>query len=58
MFEFKVEILIYHIFFQSGVWEGSSWSGKDTFTPKTVILANVNATPDEMRLDSAVKSKV
>ena len=40
------------------MWEGSSWSGKDTFTPKTVLLANVNATPDEMRLDSAVKSKV
>ena len=41
-----------------GVWEGSTWSGKDTYRPRTVLLANVNATPDELRLDAAVRSKV
>ena len=43
-----------------GVWEGSSWSvsKSEGYVPKTVLLANANSTPDDIRMDAAVKSKV
>ena len=43
-----------------GVWEGSSWSvsKSEGYVPKTVLLANANSTPDQIRMDAAVKSKV
>ena len=43
-----------------GVWEGSSWSvsKSEGYVPKTVLLANANSTPEDIRMDAGVKSKV
>ena len=42
-----------------GTWEGSVWNvqGK-TKQPRTVLLANANSTPDKIKFEEGVKSKV
>ena len=42
-----------------GIWEGSSWSSRSvTYTPRTTLMVNANATPDDIKYEPGVKSKV
>ena len=42
----------------TGLWECSSWSGAISAKPRTALLCNANATPDQIKFDPGVKSKV
>ena len=42
-----------------GIWDGGSWSVRGgEATPRTVLLVNANATPDELKFEPGVESKV
>ena len=42
----------------TGIWECSSWSGAVSAKPRTALLVNANATPDQIKFDPGVRSKV
>ena len=42
----------------TGIWECSSWSGSISAKPRSALLCNANATPDQVKFDPGVRSKV
>jgi hypothetical protein len=42
-----------------GIWEKSAWSSKmGANKPTTVLMVNANATPDDLKFEHGVRSKV
>ena len=42
-----------------GVWDGGSYSTTQAgYPPRTVLMVNANSTPDDLKLESGVRSKV